>query len=65
MYNFCFVVFSGREHWPSSGGGVKKFEPERGHKLSTYVGWWIKKAITGTIANDTRLVRLPVRNCIN
>ncbi|KAL0007665.1 hypothetical protein SO802_009167 [Lithocarpus litseifolius] len=36
-----------------------EIEPERGHKLSTYVGWWIKKAITGTITNDTILVRLP------
>ncbi len=39
---------------------VDKFEPERGHKLSTYATWWIRQAITRALADQGRTIRLPV-----
>lgn len=41
--------------------GAKKFNPERGFKLSTYVYWWIRQAMLRAIANKSRVIRLPVR----
>lgn len=40
--------------------GVDKFDYKRGFKLSTYVTWWIRQAVTRAIANDSRTIRLPV-----
>ncbi|MBN1271650.1 MAG: sigma-70 family RNA polymerase sigma factor [Candidatus Aminicenantes bacterium] len=39
---------------------VEKFEYRRGHKLSTYATWWIRQAITRSLADQSRTVRLPV-----
>ncbi|WP_245863238.1 sigma-70 family RNA polymerase sigma factor [Candidatus Viridilinea mediisalina] len=39
---------------------IDKFEPQRGHKFSTYATWWIKQAISRALADQSRLVRLPV-----
>jgi len=39
---------------------VRKFRPDKGTRFSIYATWWIRQSIVRALANQARLIRLPV-----
>lgn len=43
---------------------VDRFEPDRGHKLSTYATWWIRKSLFQAMADQARTIRMPLHRVL-
>ena len=57
IFNFIESMTCG---YQSLMKAAEKFEPDRGFRFSTYATWWIRQSITRAIADQGRVIRIPV-----
>jgi RNA polymerase primary sigma factor len=48
-----------QEGWLGLIKAIRRFDPERGFRFSTYAHWWIRQALSRFVKGPTRLIRLP------
>lgn len=65
-YRRCWNHIADQEDYIQNGmigvmRAAEKYEPERGFKVSTYLGWWARSMMFDVVQNESRTIRIPAR----